>query len=124
MEFTDFYKLPLKTYDSGIVWTADDKRAFDFPLKEMDNDGFYLSDEEMQTIVSIINGENKVFGSELKLSYNDSYILNEEDGVPKMFISIRGWGALTGGLHLDNITAIKIQDDFAEFIINKLKQEK
>ena len=40
------------------------------------------------------------------------------------FITIRGWGHLTGigALHLDHDVAMKIQDDFALWIVNKLKK--
>lgn len=40
----------------------------------------------------------------------------------KPFIMIRGWGRLTSifGFHLDHDVARKIQDDFAEWILNKL----
>ena len=40
----------------------------------------------------------------------------------KPFIMIRGWGRLTGmcAFHLDHDVARKIQDDFAEWILNKL----
>ena len=40
------------------------------------------------------------------------------------FIMIRGWGHLTGmcALHLDHDVARKIQDDFAKWIVDKLKK--
>ena len=55
-----------------------------------------------------------------KLEIVDGYKIYMND---KPFITIRGWGYLTGcggGLCLDPDTAKKIQDDFAKWIVDKL----
>jgi len=128
MEYTDYYKFPLKKdeHSTFMVWTNDVKRAFDFATKMIHDNGQYLSDEEKSTIVSILNGESKVFVDGVNLSYSNSDIFNEENGVKKLFISIRGWGSLTGtgAMGLKPDVAAKMQDDFAAFIIDKLTVKK
>ena len=45
------------------------------------------------------------------------------EGIKHEFIIIRGWGGLTGvgGMTLEPEIAIQMQNDFAQFIIDKLK---
>ena len=109
MTWQDVYKLPLKQddYCPFIVWTVDKVRAFDFLTKKYNQ----------QHVIGIINGvidrkENDYF------SYADGLV--SYNSVP--LLRIRGWGHLTGvgGLHLSNEEAIKIQDEFGEYITNKL----
>ncbi len=126
MIYTDYYKFPLKLDDCNKVWTVENKMAFDFPVRGLDskNDCHFISEDSHQKVVNILNGGDQKINVDLKLSYNESIIFAEIDGSKKQFISIRGWGALTGtgGLHLDGDIAAKMQDEFAEFIIEKINE--
>lgn len=116
--FKDYYKFPLKLQYSK-VFTDDYQMAFDFVQQFLVKDCFTISDEDKQIIVEILNGtiNNKL--QDINLLYKDGTIFCEE----KEFIWIRGWGYLTGtggGLGLLPELASKIQDEFGEFIVNKL----
>lgn len=111
----DYFKLPLKEdqYDPSMVWTEDNKKAFDIS-REVDSISCKL-------IVDKLNGKNKI-PFNVNFTYDNGTIYL----VGKTYIDIRSWGRLTGtggglGLHPD--IAAKIQDNFAEWIIKKLKEE-
>lgn len=114
MNFKDIYKFPLESFE-GLVYTFDYNRAFDFK---------FFNDREQELIVKALNGDY-VIKKDLKLSYDkdESIIYSEISGKPTKAISIRGWGYLTGtgGLNLSEDVAVKIQDEFAEFIIKQLQ---
>lgn len=75
--------------------------------------------EIKREVIDILNDKtDKKIASKLKIV--DGYKIYMED---KPFITIRGWGYLTGcggGLSLDPDVAKKIKDDFAKWIIDKL----
>jgi len=108
--FEHYYKVPFECddYSSRIVWSEDFERAFDFDVK--DKSIHYK-------VVDILNG---VSSNKLKIE------LRHEDGIiycsGMKFISIRGWGNLTGigGHNLKEDKAEKIQDEFGKWIIEKL----
>ena len=66
-----------------------------------------------------INGEDVVLPSkhEFTTSDDDPCII-ECDGEP--IIYVRGWGMLHGSYKLSEAQAIKIQDEFRDFIIDRL----
>lgn len=114
--FKKYFKLPLKSdpYSKKIVWTTDNDRAFDFKRSG-------VSPEDMKNILDKLNGEgHKVIKGEL--THSEGIIsLNGEE-----IITIRSWGRLTGtggGLGLSVNKACEIQDDFCDWIIEKLKDE-
>ena len=125
MKETEFYKQPLKLMYSK-VFTQDNKMAFDFAHKFLFPNGFFLSDENKEQIVKILNDEIPDRPKKLNLSYTNGIIYHTDETHNKReFIIIRGWGGLTGvgGKHLDPDEACKIQNDFAEAIINKLQNQ-
>ena len=85
-----------------------------------------LSDEKTKKIVSKLNGTSKKkLKGKFLISDVDSTRILFRDGkgtgnVPVLLI--RGWGRLTGtgGLFLPEETAVKLQDDFAQWIVETL----
>ena len=130
MDFKTAFKFPLKMDGFGSkVFTKDNDMAFDFMESFMTHRGeniLIISKPEQKKIVEIINGNSEHLFQKIngKLSYSkeSSTIFIEINGVKKMFISIRGWGHLTGvgGLKLQPEVAKKLQDEFADYIIEKL----
>lgn len=112
LTFNEVYKLPLQVdrYCPDYIYTSNEVMAL-----TMYND----EDKDYYLITDIINGNVK---SEIKnkITYDKNNAIILFDEVPK--IMIRGWGHLTGtgALNLSEEDAIKIQDDFAKFIIEKL----
>lgn len=118
MTFKEVYKFPLKVdeYCPIITWTADKRRAFDWCVD--------VSFESQQELIDMING-TKQHQFKYKFYREDSYIFSENpvfDNEPVLLI--RGWGYLrgTGGLHLSEEEAIKIQDEFGDYIVEQLNK--
>lgn len=118
MKWQDVYKLPLKVddYCPIITWTADKQRAFDWCVD--------VSLEKQQELIDKIN-DTKQHQFKYKF-YRDGIGIYSEN--PKFngepILIIRGWGYLTGsgGLHLSSEEAIKIQDEFGDYIIEQLNK--
>ena len=128
-KFNEVYKLPLRAdkYVPSVVWTADGHGALDF-VTETKND---IEWDELITVkkanqyLNVINGKKKSQFAETFV-YEDSYIYYKDDNEDlHPVISIRGWGYLisTGGLNLSTEDAIKIQDDFGKYIVEKLNEK-
>lgn len=114
MQDITFWKPPF-TLHFGYAYDAQGDFCFQFTF----DTGDYEKDEKVQQkIIDILNDktDKKIIK---KLKIVDGYKIYMEDNP---FIMIRGWGHLTGigGLHLDHELAMKIQDDFALWILNKL----
>jgi len=78
--------------------------------------------EEIQRLIDVINGkQNTIFRHTYTYDSIISHVI--EDGVP--FISIRGWGHLTGvgGLNLSDDLAKEIQDDLGNYIVERLTKK-
>ena len=107
-----FYTRPFKMYEYGRqVYDAKDNFVFEFEKG--------VSKELQQEVIFSLNALDNEPINELKLSFLDAIeILN--DG--QKFICIRGWGNLTGtgGYHFSEGKAIKIQDEFKNWIVYKL----
>lgn len=120
-DFKEAYKFPLKKDEGyGKVFTVDNNMAFDFAPKWLYDDAITLSDQRRQDVVDVINGTRRPSKNDYKLEYNSENGMIRLDN--KSFILIRGWGYLTGsgGLKLPWKTAKKLQDDFAQYIIDQL----
>lgn len=93
------------------VFTSDDKMAFDW----LDNftPGF------KKKIIAIINGEQNPPHKDK--FYRDGITIYHKDIIMPI-LRIRGWGYLTGvgGLHLSEDEAIRIQNEFGDYIIKQL----
>lgn len=114
-------------------WTPPFKQGYEYSWYVYDNDNNFCFQIDVETlsierdkeiyqkIIRILNGETneKIIA---KLTIVDWYKILLNDNIP--FITIRGWGMLTWfwGYNLDAETASQIQDDFALWIVNKLKK--
>ena len=112
MNWTEFYKLPLKLDPEpycSYAWTSDGEMALMF-----DRD---LNREYCQYIVDVINGEIKVKGQEhdLKLDGSVDFLKGGE-----YIFCVRGYGSLTGGHNFSQEKSDKIQDDFVQYILKTL----
>ena len=122
----EVYELPLKL-DYGFdtkVWTQSREMAFDFPLKMLYPHAIHVHPHTKKEIINRINGVSQELDTHFpQLTYNKSETTIELDGV--MFLIVRGWGNLTGhgvgGLGLDPEVASRLQTEFAEYIIDRLK---
>lgn len=110
LTFKDVYQLPLIDDNSTrYIFSKNGVMTFD---KIIDNK------EIINELLAIINGEStKKVKADVK--YEEGYI--KIDGHPVFLL--RGWGHLTGcgALNLPEEKAAKIQDDFANWVVNKLK---
>lgn len=107
----NFYKKPF-TIIEGDNWVYDNIRNFVFQF-----DG--VSEELKQQVLDSLNSDKAIPIKQLNLSFLAPIeILNNQ----KPFITIRGWGNLTGdGAHnFPPQKAQKIQDDFRIWLLEKL----
>ncbi len=104
-EFKKYYKFPLKYDGYSYIWTNNGEMAF----------SSLVSDEDTQKIVNILNG---ILDKKCNTQYNDGYIVI--DG--RKCLLVRGWGMLTGvgGYNLRRSKAAEIQDEFANWCVNRL----
>ena len=111
--FKKYYKFPLHADDMGVyVRTIDNQKALMFAVS--------LNDEVIQNIVDKLNGESN------KSTLVKWHIKNGTEvwfGDMKIMI-VRGWGMLHGTgkccYKLLEDEAIKIQDEFAKYVIDIL----
>lgn len=78
-----------------------------------------LTSDCKKKVIAIINGEQK---SPHKDKFYRDGIKIYHKGLKLPILRIRGWGYLTGtgGLHLPDKEAIKIQDEFGDYIVKQL----
>lgn len=108
LTFEDVYLLPISIDEFCPIHIKSNNNITTFNIISDDM-------ELVKDILSVINGESdKKFED---VEYQDEII--KVNG-KKIFL-IRGWGHLTGTLQLDPNNAIKIQDDFCNWMIKKLK---
>ena len=111
--FKKYYKLPLHADSIGLyVRTIDEEMALMFTVR--------IEDDVIKNIVDKLNGEcNKSTLPEWHIK-NRTEVWFEDAKV----MIIRGWGMLhgtgNGCYNLPKEEAIKIQDEFAEYIVNIL----
>lgn len=124
--WTDCYKMPLHLDKYGVfAWDAEGNMALsDFNYKYDERGNFLPGEwERIKHIIDVINGNcPSDFNSEWKLSDIESCAINYNGEYQFL---VRGWGHLTGcgGLNLPEDLAAKIQDEFIDYIINRLNGE-
>jgi len=128
MKQLNFYTQPFHQAEYGS-WVYDGKTNFVFQFEKTeayDELGNYAEGvkELRQEIIFSLNSINHEPIDSLNLS------VNVEDGTEilnngKLFITIRGWGNLTGvGAHnFGSAKAVKIQNDFRDWLIYKLSNK-
>ena len=111
--YKKYYKFPLHVDNMGVyVRTIDGKMALMFTVS--------LKDDIIQNIIDKLNGESN------KSSLPEWHIKNGTevwfDDIKVMLI--RGWGMLhangNGGYGLSEEEAVKIQDEFAKYVVDTL----
>ena len=111
LTFKDVYRAPFHICEFCPIYmfSANNVTAFNVITDDID----VISD-----ILEIINGNSKKNMSD-NVTFEDGYILIDGEHV----LRVRGWGHLTGcgALNLPVEKAAKIQDDFANWVVNKLK---
>lgn len=120
-EFKEYYSFPLRVdlYGYNKVWDSKHRNAFDFAMSFLYKEPIAnISDDNKKKFIQIINGED------IKLKNHFDFTLEKGtirlNGMP--FIMIRGWGMLTGvgAYNLPSNKAAKIQDEFANYVLNQL----
>lgn len=113
MKFDEIYKPPF--HEVFNPWVSNEKgvHCFNFIAP--------MHDETRKRILDILNGESKQ-AVKCEVEYHGDGKVSMKGIV---IMRIRGWGHLTGcsALNLPPEEAAKIQDDFGEWIVKKLKQE-
>ncbi len=109
MKVTDIFKPPFRA-DGAFIYSADGV------LSLMASNCRYYPREMMNRIVQLINGESKpTKTADVGMDYTEIYI----NGDP--VLTIRGWEHLTGTLNLSADEAEKIQNEFALWIVCRLR---
>lgn len=116
IDFKEVYKLPLRIdeYCPIYVKTSNNIKAFNL----LDTSEKYMN--IVKKVINIINGDDSQHITN-NVTYNEGFIFIDNSA---LFL-VRGWGHLTGAgaMNLDPKIAAKIQDEFCEFIVKKLKGE-
>lgn len=112
--FKNYYKFPLHVDNMGVyVRTFDDEMALMFTVR--------LEKDVIPTIVSKLNGKsNKTIACPSWHIKNGTEIWYDDTKI----MLVRGWGMLhakgNGGYGLSEEEAIKIQDEFAKYVVDVL----
>jgi hypothetical protein len=131
IDFKEVYRFPLKYVEDCpfMVLTADDHRAFDFEWEawETYEKDSHIDGKSIHDIIAKLNGDNSIIlENYYNFSYNNGKIwaFSTNDKKKKHIMLIRGWGHLIGigGLHLKAEDAVKIQDDFGQYIVGTLNK--
>ena len=121
-EFEKYYPGPYRVDDSSgwVIGTTEDGTYIHcFDWEDSTFTDKYEPTEIQELWLRKINGEDVVLPSkhEFTASDDDPCII-ECDGEP--IIYVRGWGMLHGSYKFSEAQAIKIQDEFRDFIIDRL----
>lgn len=118
-DWKDIYKLPLKdshvdlehNWRSGRINDAKGNFVFQFSK---------VTQDSQQKLLDIINGVDRKLEKECFFIYDKGDIV--ENLSSRKVIKIRGWGNLTGsgGHNLSGEDGAKVQDTFADYIVERL----
>lgn len=113
---SDVWVAPFKLdeYGESYVFDANGQMALMF-YDDDDDQCTPLDSQSRHKVVDILNGAKNDFP--ILLEYYQGEIINENG---EYVFCIRGWGHLTSTLNLNNAEAARIQDDFGNYIVNKL----
>lgn len=117
MNFKDIFKAPFATDDYGLyVFDKEFNICLDYYSSRID----YNPDITKQ-LCALLNGESDTFEHKIKeyvKNATDCFVMLENGDT----ITVRSWGYLTGVLKLSDKDAAKIQDDFLDWVVNKIKE--
>jgi hypothetical protein len=116
MDWKDIYQQPFLWDEYGhYVWSNNGTMTFTFDFSFDNTEKLNI----IGKIVEKLNGNNNIkFDNIFKLQDNIDFFYNDE-----FAFCIRGWGKLTGtggGLNLSTDEAMKIQDEFAKWVLQTL----
>lgn len=112
--FEKAFKLPFKNQMFGRIVDSEDNFCFEITG---------IDDKELtDKLIRVINGEENLKNPKLSFKKDSVYIIMCDEEHEEEMILIRGWGYLTGvgGLHLSEEEAIEIQNDLADYIVERL----
>ena len=115
MDFKEIYKLPFRVIIDGMcAMSANGVKTF----TAFDP----ASQKELKRIIDILNGDST-------FKYDRNSIKAEKDVIyinKESIVLVRGWGHLTGsgGLGMKPNDAAKLQDEFIEWIINTISEDR
>ena len=119
MDFKEVYTPPFKSSMNWMYATSSNGTttftAFDETSK------LFLS-----LIVRILNGEKfamKFYKDEVTIKDNTKIVIERKRG-KKGIILVRGWGRMIGGMGLKPKEAAKIQDDFINWVVESITEER
>lgn len=114
MTAKDVYKPPFYA-DGGYIWSSEDVMSL------MATDCHGDPEKLMERVCEILNGESESVGNP-NITHADGEIYNGQD----IIMCVRGYGHLTGigGLNLSSEEALAIQDEFAHWVVTKLRNDK
>ena len=120
VSFLDIYKPPYHLTKYG-TWVYDQRENFVFQFERNYIKGNYIQEEidfEQQVLRCLSTEEPYSFSKDYKFTLNKGVIYKDE----VKFITIRGWGNLTGvgSYNLPTDKAERIQDTFTEWLLKKL----
>lgn len=112
--FEKAFKPPFKNQIFGRI--VDSEYNFCFTIIRDNNE------ELVNKIIRVINGEENFKNPKLNFKKDSVHIIMCDEEHEKELILIRGWGYLTGvgGLNLSEEEAIEIQNDLADYIVERL----
>ena len=109
MDFLKYYNPPFRINDWCEIYVMDKNSGVTFNILSEDI-------SKIRLILNIINGEQST--NNFKDAYHKNGVIYV-DG--EGCLLIRGWGRLIGTYSLTNEEACKAQDEFADWVVNKLK---
>jgi hypothetical protein len=109
LTFIDLYKFPFHIEKYGS-WVYDAESNFIFQFE-------FRNEETRNKVIDILNGDCKEYKKQVIENRQGEIFINGNN-----FITIRGWGNLTGcgALNLNGDYAAKIQDTLAEYIVTTI----
>ncbi len=114
MNFLDVYRPPFRA-DGPMIYSSNGVLAL------MAENIAYYPEQMMKRTVEILNGESESMGCpDVGCDNGEIYV----NGDP--FLMVRGWGHLTGvgALNLPVEEAAVIQDEFAVWVVEKIRGQK
>lgn len=108
--FKDVYKPPFRVDEFCPINVRSSNNVMTFTY-------FRYNQDDLKEMVAILNGESEKRITD-NVRYENTVIYIDDCPV----LRVRGWGHLTGcgAMNLPVEVAVKIQDDFGEWVVNKL----
>ena len=122
LTFKDIYKPPFKRSMNGL-YVQSDNHVTTFIV------GSENADVHLNKIVEILNGNkfaDKYDKNDVSVVDHTKIVIDMKYAKQKEVILVRGWGALigSGGFNLDPKVSAKIQDDFIQWVVDSITEEK